>query len=251
MLEDLNACLALAVQHADEKTLAKLAAALPGIPQVSAKAQIERRREGGWTLDAKPPTPWANLPEGVIALACNDRVLSLEADDRHIYTGMPWGVAVYNHVGNPQVRVALAAEARILERQGSNLWVGTPKALFQIVIGTWEVRQLDLDHDLSPAVRTSKRKERRPTGAQCLAFDGRHLWIGTGRNVQRFDPDSGKLFVFTPSDMNTPSHKRSSHTNPHRGRRPSAHQRHVCGDAGSPHPLRRFPMFQNAGSAEK
>ena len=193
--EDINTCLALAIHHADAPALAALDKALAPTPQRPAKAQLARRKAGGWKPTTRRPFGWANLPDGVSALACNENVLSLALDDKHIYAGMPWGVAIYTHRGQPVTRVALAAAARDLLAHGGRLWVATPRGLHRIAIGSWKVAYLNLSHNLP------RHYEGRRLGAHTLAADGDFIWIGTGRGIQRLDTRSNTLRIYSKEEL--------------------------------------------------
>ena len=202
--EDMNACLALAIQHADSSMFSTLEAALAQTPREPAKAQLARRKAGGWRPSAGADIEWANLPRGVRALACNENVLSLAVDGGYIYAGLPWGIAVYTHQGEPVVRVALATAALDVLSHYGLLWVATPQGLRRVKIGSWTVARLDVDHDLSE--RDRHRSSR--NGAWSLAPDGHFIWIGTFRNIQRLDARSNRLRVFSQKELGVDSHGR-------------------------------------------
>ncbi|MBM4035256.1 MAG: hypothetical protein FJ291_26225 [Planctomycetes bacterium] len=193
--EDIAGCLALLIQHADEATLAALEKALEGTPQQEgAKRQLARRKAGGWKPAASRAIGWANLPKGVNALVSCENVLSLACDERHIYAGMPWGIAVYSHKGEPVTRVALAAAARDLAVQGGHLWAATPRGLFRVAVGSWEVARVDLTHD-------GLDRGGAPLGAHTVAAAGGLLWIGTHSGIQRLDTRTNTLRVYSKDEL--------------------------------------------------
>jgi HEAT repeat protein/tetratricopeptide (TPR) repeat protein len=198
--EDINACLALAIEHADTATLDGLSEALGALPDHPATAQLARRRAGGWEPHARDAIGWANLPEGVSALACNENVLSLACDNRHVYAGMPWGVAVYRHDGEPVTRVALETAALDLRHRNGRLWVGTPLGLASVAVGSWEVSHIPLDRDVPPE---EYDPEYRPLWDRVcgLALDGPFVWVGTARNIQRLDTRTNTLRVYSQQEL--------------------------------------------------
>ena len=198
--EDVNACLALVIEHADEATLGVLDAVLGPLPDHPAKAQVARRKAGSWKADAGGAIGWANVPAGVSALACNENVLSLACDEGYTYAGMPWGVAVYRHTGEPVTRIALDAAALDLLSQDDHLWVGTPIGLNRITVGSWEVAYLPLDRDL-PAGEREPRQKAVQNGVCALALDGPFVWIGTRRDIQRLDTRSNTLRVYPQPEL--------------------------------------------------
>lgn len=197
LCQDANACLSLAIQHADEATLNALDKL--SLPR-PAKTQLARRRAGGWQSQEGRAFGWANLPKSVAASVCNENVLSLDDDDRYVYAGMPWGVAVYSHQGQPVVRIALAAAALDLLAHRGELWVATPIGLKRVTIDSWEVAVLPLDSDV-PDRNHDARADDRCSQACVLAGDGRFIWIGTRRNIQRFDTHTETLRVFSEQEL--------------------------------------------------
>lgn len=203
--EDANACLSLLIEHGDEPTLEELGEALKAAPDQPARAQLARRRAGGWEPQAVPAVGWANLPPGVSALACNENVLSLACDDSYIYAGMPWGVAVYSHAGEPVTRIALQTAALDLLAQGGHLWVGTPVGLNRITVGSWDVAYLSLDRDIPERDRGPERQAFQ-NGVCGLALDGDVVWVGTRRNIQRLDTRSNALRVYSQEELGVSDH---------------------------------------------
>ena len=202
--EDVNACLSLAVQHADDAhSQTALEEALQGKPWpwTGALRQLSRRRAGRIEIPAGlKPFGWANAPEGVTLIASNENVLSLARDDKYVYAGHPWGIAVYDFAGEPVTRVALATAARELLTHAGHLWAGTPKGLYRVDTGNWGVAHLACDQDLTPHGPYADNPWLR-NGVQALAADGNRIWIGTLRNVQLYDTRKGTLRVYSHEEL--------------------------------------------------
>lgn len=198
--EDLNGCLALLIQKADKQTLHELDKLWENKDDFPAKKQLKRRLAGGWKPIKTNPFGWANMPDGVTVLACNENVLSLASDTSHIYAGLPWGVAVYTHSGQPMTRIALGDAALDLAVMGDNLWVATPLGLYKIDVETWQLSHLALDGDL-PESRRNERDAAYRTGAISVAVDGKDLWIGTRRNIQHFNTQTNVLRAFSKEEL--------------------------------------------------
>ena len=200
-----NACLALAIEHGDAASLGALAESLVGPENAAARSQLEKRTAVRWPPSPEPGIGWANLPEGVTALVGHGEVLSLAHDARHLYAGMPWGVAVHDHEGEPVTRVALEEAVLHLAVQGENLWAGTATGLCRVALDTWEVARIPLDLDVPPRGR-DPREAAFNNGVCCLAYDGKCLWIGTRRNVQCLDVQENTLRIFSPKETLVSSH---------------------------------------------
>jgi ligand-binding sensor domain-containing protein len=67
-------------------------------------------------------------------------------DERFVYAGQPWGVAVYDFKGAPVTRILLGTEVAALVATQQHVWVGTPEGLFRIEAGTWAVAREPLGH---------------------------------------------------------------------------------------------------------
>ena len=209
--KDLNQCLALLVQVADPDVLKQLDDAWKPHGDFPAARQLARRLHGGIeSAPAKPSVGWANVPEGIRPLASQRNVLSIAHDDRYLYAGHPWGVAVYDFDGKPVTRIALAEAARALAVAGDSLWAGTPRGLYRIRQmpsqqarkSQWQVGHLWLNGDVSEQNRYSRSFPGTSdywfdNCVYSLTPDGEQLWIGTHRNVQRLDPKTNTLRAYS------------------------------------------------------
>ncbi|MBC7822215.1 MAG: hypothetical protein IAG10_35470, partial [Planctomycetaceae bacterium] len=205
--ESANAALALTVQHADTPEKREtLGAALEKSPWTAAREQFRRRWHAG---KAEPVASfgWANLPAGVRVIASNENVLALANDDRYVYAGHPWGIAVYDFKGQPVTRVALGEAALTLVTLDGNVWAGTPKGLFRIARADWSVAHQWM-HDWMPA----KERHSQPSDGRTadyaldnrvntLTVDGEHLWIGQQRNIQRLNTRTLELRAFSVDEL--------------------------------------------------
>ena len=192
-----EACLAVAIAHAtDAKSQEALAEALAPSPWEVAKAQVARLRAGGLqpAADAKP-FGWSGTPEGVTLIASNECVLSLCRDDKHLYVGQPWGVAIYDFDGKPVTRVPLQTAALHMVAVNGALWVGTPIGLYRIDPATWDVSCLSCDQDVPAAERQGG------TRIIGLAAQGDLLWIATGRNIRTYNTKTNAMKAYSAEDM--------------------------------------------------
>lgn len=157
-----NACLALAVRHADAPAYqAELAAALETSRWVGARSQLARRigkapepKTGG----ASPP--WANLPPNTRVIVSCESVTCAAKSERFIYTGTSWGVAVYDATGAPVTRILLGHAVTHLVAADDQLWAGTEAGLFLVTAGKWTVAHEPIGEVVA------------------LGLDGEQLWIG-------------------------------------------------------------------------
>ncbi|MDB5389546.1 MAG: hypothetical protein JWM11_5192, partial [Planctomycetaceae bacterium] len=216
--EDINACLSLTIQHAKgPDQLQALSDALKDSHWHGAKAQIARRltreQKRPVTPDqkvqvARPDRPlgWANLPAGAQAAVSNENVLALAQDDQFVYSGHPWGVAVYDLKGHLVTRIALGDAASSLVCLPGQVWVGSPKGLFRITPKTWEVAHQWLHEDVPPERRYDHGFPGPyaywfENGVYTLAVEGELLWIGMHRNVQVLNTETLELRSFTYAEL--------------------------------------------------
>lgn len=204
--ESANAALALAIEHADNVPKSEaLGAALEKSTWTAAREQFRRRWFEG---KAEPPAPflWSNLPDGVNLIASNENVLALANDDRYVYAGHPWGVAVYDLKGQPVTRIALGDAARALVALDGHVWAGTPKGLFRIARADWSVAHQWLHED----VPANERHAHTSPGASsywfdnsvyALAADGEQLWISLHRNIQRLNTRTLELRAYSFDEL--------------------------------------------------
>ncbi len=161
-----NACLALAVQHADAPAYqTELATALETSRWVGARSQMARRLDKvvePKNVGASPP--WVNLPPDTQVIVSCDSVTCVAKSERFLYAGAPWGVAVYNAKGAPVTRILLGNSVTHLVATEDQLWAGTKDGLFLITAEKWTVT-----HE--------------PVGeVVALGLDGEQLWIGVSEH---------------------------------------------------------------------
>ena len=204
--ERANAALANAVQHADTRQKREeLMTALAESVWQGARAQLLRRSEDN-APQPEPAIPWANLPAGIELIASTENVLALAHDDRYVYSGHPWGVAVHDHTGLPATRIALGEAARALVVINDQIWVGSPKGLFRISPANWSVAHQWLHSDV-PANNRYSTSFPGPANywfdnsVYTLAADGDELWIGLHRNIQRLNTRTLELRAFSFEDL--------------------------------------------------
>ncbi|MCX6873985.1 MAG: HEAT repeat domain-containing protein [Verrucomicrobia bacterium] len=167
-----NACLALAIQHADDKAYQHdLAAALQDSRWTGARAQLERRV--GSTANTEPGgtavPPWANVSREVTLIASCESVTCMARDEQFVYAGQPWGVAVYDFKGMPVTRIVLGRAVTAMVATGQHVWVGTTEGLFRIAAGDWSIAHEALGQ------------------VTALALDDEQLWIGVRGGIMLMD----------------------------------------------------------------
>ena len=199
-LAQANACLAVAIQYANDRAdQTVLADALKDSDWLAAKNQIARRMAGPWKPQAPAkPIPWANAPAGVSLLVSHDNVLCLAHDDQFVYSGHPWGVAVYSHAGQAVTQIALEEAARAMVIHGGHVWVGTPKGLFRVTSKQWTVAHQSLLDDVrsNPAGLPEYK-----SGVNTFATDGDLLWLGLSRNVQVLNTKTLELRAYSQEEL--------------------------------------------------
>lgn len=145
--------------------------------------------------------PWIVKDDAVELFASLDSVLAVAAatEGAHFFTGHPWGVAVFGADGKPQVRIPLGHAATHLAVSPGFVWAGTPNGLYRITAGTWAVHHLSLAESLSDPESSSEALDpfhAHKHAVRCLLMDGRTLWMGGGRVIQKLDLDSLEVTAF-------------------------------------------------------
>lgn len=193
-----NAALALAIARGDSAEREKLAEALGNSRWTGAKAQL-RRLKTGLKTPQNPAFGWANTAQnGARVLASNENVLALCRDEKRIFAGHPWGVAVYDLSGEPITRVALGVPALHLARLGGALFVGNADGLRRVDVANWKIESVDLPPSLPENDADSKRMFGHITA---LATQNDKLWIATRRDVRLFDPKTKEMQVWTGESL--------------------------------------------------
>ena len=225
-LELANAALAIAIQQAStDEQLRALSEALATSRWAAARAQLARRmspRDAAGdeaTRRKARHVSWSNVPFTVELYASNENVLSLARDEKYVYAGHPWGVAVYDFKGFLITRIPLGDAARAIVTANGHVWVGTPKGLFRLeervfwskearspdIMGRWFVAHQPLDGDVPPDKRYARDKapgsEWFDNGVYTLAAEQDELWIGLHRNVQVLNMKALTLRAFSLEEM--------------------------------------------------
>lgn len=213
-------------QNGPEEDAFLKALALPGVEFVAAalgrsdaaRAQLERRVATGpskqlpdnaTTSSAKPAVAdgsaghWVHVPEQVQLLVSCDNVLSFARDERFIYAGHPWGLAVYDFRGQNVARLALGDAVCALAAGRDELWAGTPKGLFRIrkTLDGWSVALQRLDGDVLPANSGGPADDWFNNSVLALALNGEQLWIGMHRNLQVLNTRTLELRAFSLEEL--------------------------------------------------
>lgn len=232
LLEFGNACLALAIQHADAKPYQEeLSAALKNSRWTGARAQLERRaglaaslarpvrNPGSGATGWQPVLPWANVPTNIEIFASCESVACVARDEAFLYAGMPWGVAVYDLSGTPVTRLALGASVQHLIATQHVVWAGTPAGLYRIQAGqpssqSQPVPKEDKTSDSTrppiaggpngtrgnslPLFTVSHHAVGHVTG---LGLDGDQLWIGLLQGLQVLNTRALELRPFLKEEL--------------------------------------------------
>lgn len=202
--EDVNGCLALLIQGADSATLATLSGLWQPLPDFPAKRQLARRLNPDGAAAPGADFGWTGLPGGVRLIAANENILSLAAEGDAIYAGMPWGLAIYRKDGTPVTRLALGRAVQDILPHRGMLWCATPTGLLRVNPANWETRELPTDKDLE---KPDPERADFDRGVWKLAADGDSIWIGTRRNIQRYDTRENTLRIFSQEQLGADSHR--------------------------------------------
>ena len=204
ILEDTNAALALAIARApDVQTRAALAAALQKSPWVGAQAQLARVQDTAPAeLKAMPPFGWANLPKNTRVLAGNESVLCLCRDDKALYAGQPWGIAVYDLQGNPITRLATQGAVRNLALLGQTLYAVGDAGLFRVDTRTFAVTALAMTFSETNNYVGPDWKGRLPYGSNpLLAVHDGMLWLGAQDGIYTVNPATDEVRAFSAREL--------------------------------------------------
>lgn len=194
-----NAALALAIARADTSQRATLENALEKSRWQGARAQLQRLKNG-LKAESNAPFGWAGgVAAGAQVLASVNNVLALCRDDKYIYSGHPWGVAVYDLNGKPITRVALGVPALHLARTGGALFVGGTNGLFRVGVGDWRVSIVDF-------LDAKSQKDELARNVTALAIQDNKLWLATRRDVRLFAPRTREMQVWNSETVGFDQH---------------------------------------------
>ena len=213
-----NTALTIAIQHLnrveDQKTLLQ---ALEASPWEIATTQLKRVIAGQKLVsDPKPNPPWANTPQGIQVFGSHENVLSLCRDQKHVYVGYPWGVAVYDFSGQLLTQVALECAASHLTVIQDALWVGTELGVRRVDLKTYAVSGFPCDQELSEkekreAYQTTELSNNRIVAipghreeinaVTSLARQGNTLWVSTQTSLRKYDTLTSELRVYPFKDL--------------------------------------------------
>ncbi|MBI4749762.1 MAG: HEAT repeat domain-containing protein [Acidobacteria bacterium] len=213
-----NTALTIAIQHLnrveDQKTLLQ---ALESSPWEVATTQLKRVIAGQKLVsDPKPNPPWANTPQGIQVFGGHENVLSLCRDQKQVYVGYPWGVAVYNFSGQLLTQVALECAASHLTVIQDTLWVGTELGVRRVDLKTYAVSGFPCDQELSEkekreAYQTTElynnrivpipSRREKINAVTSLARQGHILWISTQTSLRKYDTLTSELRVYPFKDL--------------------------------------------------
>ncbi len=132
-------------------------------------------------------------------LASVNNVLALCRDEKYLYSGHPWGVAVYDLSGKPVTRVALGAPALHLARVGGALFVGNTQGLWRVGVGDWRVGIVDF-------LDAKSRKDELAQSVTALAVQNGKVWLATRRDVRLFDPRTRAMQVWNAESLGFDQH---------------------------------------------
>ncbi len=181
--------LAQVIAQANDNDLTELAAALESSAFEGARAQIARRRAGKLIGEPARDFGWANAPAGVRVLAGNGDVCALCRDDKYIYAGQPWGVAVYDFDLHPVTRIALGETIEHLAVCGGFLWCGSRNDLFRLDPRSWTAVRVGLG---------PKDENNNDNYLNGMAAKEGVLWLSTNADLRSLDVGAHTLRVLTP-----------------------------------------------------
>jgi len=224
-LKNLNDCFSLLLQYADAELLDQLELLWRDYPNLPVKHQLARRKSGGFNqiVKLKKIFSWRwfpKLPLGTQLIVSHENVLSLSRDEKYIYAGHPWGIAVYDFQGQGVISIALEAAVSALAANDGFIWAGTAKGLFRIQREHWVVAYLRLNSDI-PAEEFEEEfededeleKKLKPeyereeildwygNAVSSLVLEHGQLWIGLHRNVQRLDISQMTLQAYSKEEL--------------------------------------------------
>ena len=183
-----NALLALALKSpATDPQRAALEQAIEGSTWAPAAAQLTRTRLAAFGEPRQEAFGWRGCSENVTLLASNEAVLSLVRDDRYIYTGHPWGIAVYTLDASPVTRIALGEAAMHLAQTKGALWVGSSDGLFRIDTADFSVRFHPCDDGLTDIDRRFKVRDRLYLRVDALWAEGEIVRFSVRNVVRQID----------------------------------------------------------------
>ncbi|MBX7220548.1 MAG: HEAT repeat domain-containing protein [Blastocatellia bacterium] len=155
---------------------------------------------------------WANLPPGVQAVSGMENVLSLCRDENRVYTGHPWGIAIFDFQGNFINRVALGTPATQLIALNGALWIGSSTGLIRMDCKTFALSRLSLQQsilkqEIEYYQATVARLYPNPSQTAenllslfnqvwALAPQGDALWITTRFSILRYNTRTTDLRIF-------------------------------------------------------
>ncbi|HNG92705.1 MAG TPA: hypothetical protein PLB32_07905 [Acidobacteriota bacterium] len=195
--ELVNPTLAIAIQHIrspeDQKTL------LQALEQTSwdkATTQLKRAIEGqDLTSPPAKPLPWHNIPNGIRLFGAHENVYSLCRDQKRVYVGYPWGVAVYNFSGHLITQIALESGAHHMTVIRGALWVGTELGVRRIDLKTFTVTGFRCDQEVLRSENQSNSNQKE-NWVLSLARQGNILWISTINSIRKYNTSTHELRVY-------------------------------------------------------
>ena len=212
----------------DETEVKTLVEALTDSPWTTARDKFAERlknflpTEELASSEFRLPSPkqlprWANLPPGVQLVASLKPVLCFCRDEKWLYVGHLWGVAIYDFQGNFVTRVATQSPATHLAVAGGAVWVGTDNGLFRLDCQTFQLSHLSLAWGLTEKIRNEKLKASDPTEVATwwdkpdnhtlinqvtsLAAQQDWIWVETSHSIFRYHTLTHELRMFPPETI--------------------------------------------------
>lgn len=207
--ENVASCLSLIIDQADQETLGKLTELWKDRGDLPPVRQLKRRLSGGIAAGKAPADiGWANLAEGVRLLVSHENVICMVRDSQYLYAGMPWGVLVMDHSGDPVTRFLLGSGVSAMVAREGVLWAGTGRGLFRIQSDDWSVRRIEISGVVTeeeyPGVNGGKEEPAELWEAgtvEVLAMEGEELWIGCNNNLQRINTRTMERRVWSNREL--------------------------------------------------
>ncbi len=198
--------MAYLISQARDKTLKALDGILDEEIWPRARKQLDWTLDGGVQRDLDafepaPDAPWPNV-KGARLIVSDENVQDLARNDRYVFAGQPWGVAVYDFNGKLLSRIAIGDATLCMAANEDTLWVGTPIGLRRINLDDWKVSYMRCDQEIAEVERERDSYNRDYyNGVVGLALQGDILWIGSRQNIRTLNTETLELRIFSRVEL--------------------------------------------------
>ncbi|MBX7223737.1 MAG: hypothetical protein K1Y36_27735, partial [Blastocatellia bacterium] len=163
-------------------------------------------------------TPVYAAQSDIRAVVSYQNVLCLSHDEKHLYVGHPWGVAVRDWEGNLKKTVVLGQAVTALAAEPEAIWVGSAAGVFRVDKKNFSPSLLTCDQELTEQdkkwpnfdierdfQRFNLKKvylsENEFNSVKSLAIQDDWLWIGTARTLRRFNVKTHEMRIYLPDEL--------------------------------------------------